>query len=113
MPTPKPIIDDRIVANSGTLANAARISVRPVPVARPITAVPIGSPIATTEPNAISRMIIAATRPISSEEPVLGCVPNEAYSPPISASRSGERTSSSVAWSASNGSTPRSTAGSS
>ena len=48
---------------------------RPVPVARPITAVPIGRPIATTEPNAISRMIIAASRPISSDEPVLGLRP--------------------------------------
>ena len=62
-------------------------------MARPITAVAIGSPIATTEPNAISRMIIAASRPISSDVPVSGCVPHEAYSPPISASRSGERTS--------------------
>ena len=45
---------------------------RPVPVVRPITAVPIGRPIATTEPNAISRMIIAASKPISSDLPVLG-----------------------------------------
>ena len=44
-------------------------------MARPITAVPIGRPIATTEPNAISRMIIAASRPISSDVPVSGCVP--------------------------------------
>ena len=101
------------MANSGTLANAARIMVRPVPVARPITAVPIGRPIATTEPNAISRMIIAASRPISSDVPVSGCVPHDAYSPPISISRSGERPSSRTDWSASNGSTPRSMAGSS
>ena len=77
------------MANSGTLANAARIMVRPVPVARPITAVPIGRPIATTEPNAISRMIIAASRPISSDVPVSGCVPHDAYSPPISISSVG------------------------
>ena len=99
------------MANCGTLANDARIRVRPVPVVRPITAVPIGRPIATTEPNAISRMIIAASRPISSDFPVSGCAPHDAYSPPISASRSGERTSSRADWSASNGTVFRSVAG--
>ena len=39
---------------------------RPTPVPRPNSAVPMGRPIAITEPNAISRMIAAARRPSAS-----------------------------------------------
>ena len=96
--------------NSGTLVNADTMRMRPVPVVRPITAVPIGRPMATTEPNAINRMIMAASRPTNSEDPGSGCDPHDAYSPPISASRSAERPLSTADSSSVNGSVPRSTA---
>ena len=55
----------------------------PVPI--PKNAVPIGKPIASTEPNARRKMIIAAKIPMASVVPLIGSVAN--MSPPYSISR--------------------------
>ena len=60
-----------------------------MPRARPKSAMPIGRPMAMTEPNASSRMTTAATRPISSPMPVAASSNAKNRSPPISI-RSGE-----------------------
>ena len=46
--------------------------IEPTPRAMPKTAIPIGRPIATTDPNPSSRMTIATTRPSTSPSPRLG-----------------------------------------
>jgi hypothetical protein len=63
MPTPRPIIAVICTVKSGIERACENIVTIAVPVARPTTAVPIGSPIASTEPKATIRMIIAAIRP--------------------------------------------------
>ena len=60
-----------------------------MPRARPKTAIPIGRPMAMSEPNARSRMTTAATSPISSPMPVAASSNAKNRSPPISI-RSGE-----------------------
>ncbi len=55
-----------------------------MPRARPMIAIPIGSPIAMTDPNARSRMTTAATRPIISPRPVSASSNAKNRSPPIS-----------------------------
>ena len=59
-----------------------------MPVPMPNSAVPIGRPIAITEPNAISRMTIAARSPMASLTPLIGFVAN--MSPPYSIFRPGD-----------------------
>ena len=63
MPTPSPIIATICTVKSGIDRACEKIVTSPAPVARPTTAVPIGRPIASTEPKARIRMIIAAIRP--------------------------------------------------
>ena len=46
--------------------------IEPTPRTMPKTAIPIGSPIATTDPKPSSRMTIATTRPRASPVPVSG-----------------------------------------
>ena len=69
MPTPIPIIAASCVVNSGatiTFDNSAQIA-NPQPM--PKSAVRIGRPIASSEPNATSRMMIAARSPMTSGRP--------------------------------------------
>ena len=73
---------------STTCVNRA-ISPRPVP--RPNSAVTIGSPIAITEPNVISRTTIAASRPTAVEMPKPGCSVCSIACPPSWMSRPGLR----------------------
>ena len=56
-----------------TSVNAAITVIRPEPMPRPNKATPRGSPAATTEPNASSRMIAAAPTPTSSAAPSGAC----------------------------------------
>ena len=82
MPTPMPIIATAAVVKSGMSMRlrTTRTSAMPVPI--PNSAVPMGSPIASTEPNAMRRMTIAASNPIASLVPLIGSVAN--MSPPYS-----------------------------
>ena len=59
-----------------------------MPVPTPNSAVPIGRPIASTEPNAISRMIIAASSPMASLVPFVA--PVWKMSPPSATCRPGD-----------------------
>ena len=56
----------RISEKSGTSMNADSRPTAAAPTNTPISAVTIGSPIATTDPNAISSTMIATAMPISS-----------------------------------------------
>ena len=72
MPTPSPII----VANTGatdpmSVIDAITCTIE-MPIPRPRSAVRIGSPIATTEPNANSRITTAASSPMRSALPCGG-----------------------------------------
>ena len=58
----------RKVANSGTVTSWLRIVVSAVPRPMPKSATPIGRPIASTDPNATIRMMIANARPIVSDD---------------------------------------------
>ena len=66
MPTPRPIICARVGASVPMSVNAATILMSEKPTARPKSAVVIGSPIATTDPNANSSTTTAASRPMRS-----------------------------------------------
>ena len=59
-------------AQLGTSIRCATSDIELMPIARPNSAIPIGNPIATTEPNATSRTIIATTRPAASPGPASG-----------------------------------------
>ncbi len=68
MPTPMPIIVASVVAK---LCSGYTCVSRPMigrPTAMPASATTIGSTIASTEPNAMSRMRIAARMPMPSPE---------------------------------------------
>ncbi len=68
MPTPSPIITPIVVAKSGMVNTLlSRVSATE-PAAMPASAVPIGKPVASTEPNARVRMITAKPMPSSSED---------------------------------------------
>ena len=69
MPTPMPIIAMNCGANDGMLMNREARPTRKKPELSPIKAVTIGRPIATTEPKASRRMMMAAEMPMSSELP--------------------------------------------
>ena len=71
MPTPMPIIAVTCGANDGTSSTRARSVTTASPIPMPNSAVMIGRPIASSEPNAISRMKTAASMPIAS---LAGCV---------------------------------------
>ena len=72
MPTPSPTIDPMTTAQLGTSTTYATTDNDPAPTARPTRAVPIGSPIATTDPKASSRITIATPRPRASPSPAGG-----------------------------------------
>ncbi len=63
MPTPMPIIATMAVVKSGIEMTWLPIVTSADATPSPKRAVPIGSPIASTEPNARIRMITAAIRP--------------------------------------------------
>ena len=77
MPTPRPTIEPITVAQAGMSTTYATSDSEPTPTARPSSAVPIGRPIATTDPNASSRITIAASRPRASPTPVGGLLERE------------------------------------
>ena len=63
MPTPRPIIVATELAQSGTSMTLASSAPPARPTPTPNSAVASGSPIATSDPNAISRTIAAMSRP--------------------------------------------------
>jgi hypothetical protein len=105
MPTPRPIMVASVGAMSGM---PKRWPNRPMP-ARPTTsptmAEMIGMPMATIEPNARVRMIIAATIPTSSLLSVSGVESSEPIEPPaatwIPRGSAGFSAASSTAWASS------------
>ena len=69
MPTPIPIIAASSVAKFGVERIWEIISTNARPIPMPNRAVMIGRPMARTDPNTTSRMMMAATMPISSVAP--------------------------------------------
>ncbi len=98
MPTPRPIIATIWTVKSGIDRTCESSVTNAAPVARPTTAVPIGRPIASTEPKARIRMIIAAINPYSSEA---GSSNSPKISPPYSIVNPSMATSSSNSWTSS------------
>ena len=66
MPTPRPIMATIDVASLGMDIKLLTMVTTPDAAARPSNATPIGRPMAMTEPNASTRMMIAARRPNAS-----------------------------------------------
>ena len=66
MPTPRPIIMPTIFVMLGTSVKPANTPTAAPPRRMPMSAVPIGRPMATTEPNAMSSTMTATPRPIIS-----------------------------------------------
>ena len=62
----------------------------------PNSAVTIGSPMAMADPNAMSRMTMAAATPMNSVDPGLGASTNSMGWPPSSTSKPGARAASAV-----------------
>ena len=69
MPTPMPIMAASCGPNVGTTTPWLKSAMTPNPMPIPNRAVRIGSPMAITEPKAISRMMIAAAIPMASLPP--------------------------------------------
>ena len=69
MPTPRPIIASISGEKMGTLSTWLMRSSNAKPIATPNSAVMIGRPIATTDPNAMSMINIAARIPMPSLDP--------------------------------------------
>ena len=67
MPTPTPTMAAVYGAHSGTSTNRRSTSPSAIAMPRPNNAVMSGSPMATTEPNVMSKMIAATIRPRPSE----------------------------------------------
>ena len=84
MPTPMPIIEANAGVNAGRSKNEAATPTRRKPDANASSAVRIGRPIATTEPNATSKMITAAPKPMSSALPGGSCSAERTTRPPAS-----------------------------
>ena len=85
MPTPSPIMLADLRREAGDRRSGSAMSdIELIPSARPKSAIPIGRPIAITEPNATSRITIAATRPISSLIPTSDSSKAKNRSPPSS-----------------------------
>ncbi len=86
MPTPRPIIAASWGAKSAVsktcVSSVTMLSAMP----RATTAVSTGSAIATTEPNMISRTMIAASRPMASVALLFDCCASRIASPPSSTS---------------------------
>ena len=91
MPTPMPIIAATAVVNSGTSSTRVTRPMSAAPQPTPKSAVMIGSPIASSEPKAMSRMMIAAAMPTNSLEKS-GCAAK--MKPPSSTWRPSTLTSS-------------------
>ncbi len=68
MPTPMPIMVARMVVNDWSGKTWVRSSTIGSPTARPLSATTMGRAMASTDPKAMSRMMMAATMPISSLE---------------------------------------------
>ncbi len=66
MPTPSPTIEASVGATEGMSNSAASAVINPNALARPASAVPIGSPMAITEPKAMSSTTTAAKSPMTS-----------------------------------------------
>ena len=66
MPTPRPIIATSEVVKSGIGNKLLSTMTSEVPTPKPMSAVPIGRPIARTEPKASTKITIAASRPYAS-----------------------------------------------
>ena len=81
MPTPRPSITATVVAKSGIDSTWLSKPARMVPTPMPASAMPIGSPMASTEPNARISTMIAKARPSSSE---LGTSNSASSAPPSS-----------------------------
>ena len=71
-------------AQLGMSTTYAMSDIELTPSASPKSAMPIGRPMAMSDPNATSRMTIAAIRPISSPTPVCASSNEKNRSPPIS-----------------------------
>ena len=79
-----PIMALNWVVNEGMSTNAARIVASMNPGTSPIRAVRMGSPMATTDPKAMRRMMAAAITPMISEVPGGSCSIALATGPPSS-----------------------------
>jgi hypothetical protein len=86
MPTPSPIIVASVGAIVGTVTMWPRSTISDRPAAKPNTADTIGSPIATSVPNVNARMIIAASKPITSLLSVAGSESSLPTEPPTATS---------------------------
>ena len=84
MPTPMPIIAANCGVKVGMSTKDAPTPIMKKPETSARSAVTIGSPIATTEPKAMSKMMIAAARPISSALPGGSCSAKSTTRPPAS-----------------------------
>jgi hypothetical protein len=84
MPTPRPIMAARIGETEFTSANEATSVMSPRLVARPTRAVPIGRPMAMTEPKATSSTTTATRMPMISCPPGSSCTASLGRSPPSS-----------------------------
>jgi hypothetical protein len=84
MPTPRPIIDATWGAKLLMAMKRERTATSDSVTPMPKMAVTIGSPMATAEPKAISRMITAATRPTPSRSPGPSVSAKRTESPPTS-----------------------------
>ncbi len=67
-----------------TSTTEAMIVMRPRLVARPASARPMGTPMATIEPKATSSTMTATAMPMSSWPPNCGCTASDGSSPPSS-----------------------------
>ena len=86
MPTPIPIIAPIDTANSGIANRFESSEVSAVPTPTPAPATAIGSPIASTEPNARISTTTAKASPMNSDSGALNCA---SASPAISTCRPG------------------------
>ena len=82
MPTPSPTIDATIGAYGLTSITPQRTVIPAPPTASPATATRTGRPAATTERNISSRIVRAATMPISSPVPLTSPSAVAGSSPP-------------------------------
>ena len=84
MPTPMPIMMAISGEKFGTTSRWVTSSSRAMPTPRPASAVMMGRPMATIEPNASSMMRMAAVMPMPSLGPGAAVTADEIGSPPSS-----------------------------
>ena len=89
MPTPRPIMAIISGPKPGTVMRWLAKSTSPKPIPRPINAVRRGRPMATTDPKAMSMMMMAARIPMPSLEPGAACTASETGLPPRATSNPG------------------------